>query len=339
MTTISSISELLSLSNCQYRVYDLGRKIEKLSKDSFNKFEQCQIPHAFPFQGHAQLAIAFWQKNSTQPYLWFVKLPLDERGLLNQGARDHFISIIVEALGTDLAVDPSENQEELLKSNPYIFTPSQYKLAMLNSLLSVELKRQPSKHYQNFVTYLHNKNWGQWQSVGVQGIADFASRLKLDSNSETLSSSLEHLPFEVLSPLCGALENCELPVAIIEDVLELLESNDDLSTKQMLIRSLSSSTSHPFVDKYFSQLLSQAEVQTELIITVAGRCWAALNDQERMMQFLELLVKQPEDDLFPAIFQDLVAIPVARPLLFQCMRAPNRSDKLAKAIGNLFKAN
>ncbi len=135
MSHISTISELLALSNCQYRIYDMGRKIDKLSKEQFDKIEMTHLPYPFPSQGHAFLAIAFWQKKSTEPYLWFVKLPLDERGLLNQGARNHFIAIIIEALGADLSVDPTEQQEELLKSNPYHFTPAQYKLATINSLL------------------------------------------------------------------------------------------------------------------------------------------------------------------------------------------------------------
>jgi hypothetical protein len=55
------------------------------------------------------------------------------------------------------------------------------------------------------------------------------------------------------------------------------------------------------------------------------------------MSFLELLVTQHDIAVFQAIFKDLVAIPTLRPLIFQCMRAPNRSDELSKAIGMLFQ--
>ena len=84
MDTISSISELLSLSKSQYRIYDLSRTVTKLSKESFEKIENNQLPYPTPNQGHAHIAIAFCQQNKAAPYLWFVKLPLDERGLLNQ---------------------------------------------------------------------------------------------------------------------------------------------------------------------------------------------------------------------------------------------------------------
>mgnify|MGYP002335783292 FL=1 len=126
MSTIDTISELITLSGSQFRVYDIGRRIDKISKADFEKIEHNQLPYPYPMQGHAHLALAFWQKSSKTPYIWFVKLPLDERGLLNQGARNHFIAIIVEALGSDLTVDPTQKQEELLKNNPYNFTPAQY---------------------------------------------------------------------------------------------------------------------------------------------------------------------------------------------------------------------
>ncbi len=337
MTAISSISELVSLSNSQYRVYDLGRKIEKLSKETFNKIEQCQLPCPSPIQGHMQVAIAFWQKKSVHPYLWFIKLPLDERGLLNQGARNHFIAIIIEALGGDLSADPTEKQKQLLQGNPYLFTPSQYKLAMLNSLLKVELKQPPSEHYQKFCHYLAQQSWSSWQEIGVQGITDFAARLNHDNNSELLTLAIGNLPFEVLSPLCGALEHCLLPVEPLEEIIDMLKqtSTDDLDKQQMLLRSLASSCAHPFVDQTIVSLLEQETLSENILITISGRCWQAINSPARAILLLEHLVAQ-EQQLFLAIFKDLVAIPCVRPLLFQCMRAPDRSQALSKAIGQLF---
>jgi hypothetical protein len=340
MTTISSISELLTLSNCQFRIFDLGRKIDKLSKDLFNKIELNQLPYPSPFQGHAHLAIAFWQKESPQPFLWFVKLPLDERGLLNQGARNHFVAIIAEALGTDLSIDPTENQEELLKSNPYIFTPSQYKLAMLNSLISFDLKTPKSQHYVNFSHYLTDKNWQNWQTIGVQGITDLVARTETNKQNELLANAIPYLPFEVLSPLCGALENKTLPLKIIQVVLKLLtDSCEGPSDKQqMLLRSLASTTDHPLVEEYFKNLFNSVNIDTDLLICISGRCWSVLKNEKRIMLFLELLVNKDNTELFNVIFKDLVAIPTIRPLLFQCMRNTERSEKLSVAIGQLFSS-
>jgi len=349
MDTIDTISQLLQSSNSQYRLYDIGRKIAKISKEQFERIEKNQIPYPTPSQGHACMAIVFWQKQSPQPYLWLLKLPLDERGLLNQGARNHFIAIIVEALGSDLTQEASEHQESLLKNNPYLFTPAQYKLAALNSKIKLELKQPFSEHLSPFVNYLSTETpWDNWQGVGVQGISDFVALMNendKEASHELLITALPHLPNEVLFPLCGALENEPLPVALLDALIALLtqhlaietSGNEDIAqAQQHLLRSLASNCQHPHVAKLMSLLLQQQHLSAELLITLSGRCWLALQDTSNLMAFFEHLVSIEDQALFNSIFKDLVAIPVLRPIVFQCMRAPERSEALSKAIGHLF---
>ena len=69
---IATLSELLKLSGSQYRLYDIGRQVSKLPKEQFEKVELNQLPYPTPVQGHACIAIAFWQKESAQPYLWLL---------------------------------------------------------------------------------------------------------------------------------------------------------------------------------------------------------------------------------------------------------------------------
>lgn len=340
MTTIPTISELLQLSGSQYRIFDIGRRIDKISKEQFTKIELNQQAYPFPSQGHAFIAIVFWQKKSNEPYLWFVKLPLDERGLLNQGARNHFIAIIVEALGSDLTVDATEQQEALLKKNPYNFTAAQYKLASLNSIISAELKHPVSTHYQHCLTYMTGKlSWNSWQQVGVQGIADFAARIDEADNTQTLINALPHLPEQVLSPLCSALENqklnAELISVIIENILLAQQKGESFIN---FIRALSTSSQHPYVEQLVDKIFIDEPLTEELIIVLTGRCWEVFIQEKRLMTFLELIIAKQDQQLFSAIFKDLVAIPLLRPILFQCMRSPNRSNDLAKAIGKLFQS-
>lgn len=338
---IASISELLNLSGSQYRIYDIGRRVDKISKEQFEKIESAQLPYPFPSQGHAQLAIAFWQKQSTTPYLWFVKLPLDERGLLNQGARNHFIAIIVEALGSDLSVSPTEQQETLLKKNPYHFTPPQYKLAAVNSIISVALKQPASKFYQPAINYLSGINgWDAWHEVGVQGLSDVAIRIDDNSNAEVLTSAFNNLPEQVLSPLCSTLENMVLPAELIEKITQryvLANSENDTSLALSLLRALASSTQHPYSEKFIVELINSQTLSEDTLIIIAGRLWSILNHEEILFNYLEQLIKSDDLELFKAIFKDLVAIPTTRPLLLQAIRSPNRSNALAHAIGELFK--
>jgi hypothetical protein len=357
METIDTISQLLESSNSQYRFYDMGRMVTKIPKDDFKKIENNQLPYPYPSQGHAFFAVSFWQPKNQQPYLWLLKLPLDERGLLNQGARNHFIAIIVEALGSNLTQDPTEHQASLLKSNPYLFTPAQYKLGSLNSKLKAQLKNSSTKsstkeseHLAPFITYLQSDNHsGQWQHIGVQGICDFASLLSQD-NSQSLNenytalliSAFNTLPTDVLFPLCGALENEKLSPPLIKTIVGELEKNITIDPASpintQLLRSLASSAEHVYVKDFIASLLQQISISQELLIVISGRIWPTLCTITLLLTYFEQLVKHKDSTLFNCIFRDLVSIPAMRPLVLQTIREPKRSEALSLSIGQLFSS-
>jgi hypothetical protein len=266
---------------------------------------------------------------------------LDERGLLNQGARNHFIAIIVEALGADLTQQTSKKQEELLSSNPYLFTPAQYKLASLNSKIKVDLKQLPSEYFSPFKEYLSQEgNWDNWQEVGVQGITDFIARIKQNNNDELLANALPHLPIEVLSPVCSALENEEFSISLINVLIsefkKVLTSKDNANKAPALLRSLAANSHHVYVRETVSQILNQQEVSTDLLVTLSSRCWLALADEKTLSSYFEHLLKSKESEIFSSIFKDLVTLPAVRAIAFQCIRSESRSPALAKAVGQLF---
>ena len=341
-TNPATLSELLKLSGSQYRLYDIGRLVNKLPKEQFEKVELNQLPYPTPVQGHACIAITFWQKQSSQPYLWLLKLPLDERGLLNQGARNHFIAIIIEALGADLTQETSKKQEELLSSNPYLYTPAQYKLASLNSKIKVDLKQNVGEHFSTFVNYLQNDSaWDNWQQIGVQGIADFVANIENKDNCQLLVNALPYLPNEVLIPVCGALENEKFTINLIEALISLfnkaLNEESDTDKAQQFLRALAANSNHIHVIKLITELLNKEQVNAELLIILSGRCWQALADETIFMNYLEHLLKNDDLTMFASIFKDLVSIPLIRPVAFHCIRNENRSPALASAIGQLFR--
>lgn len=348
---IETLTELLKLSGSQYRLYDIGRQVSKLPKEQFEKVELNQLPYPTPIQGHACIAIAFWQKKSIQPYLWLIKLPLDERGLLNQGARNHLIAIIVEALGADLTQQASKKQEDILNSNPYLFTPAQYKLASLNSKIKVDLKQHASDLYSPFKKFLSQTgDFSNWQAIGVQGITDFVARINIENNSEILVQALIHLPDEVLSPVCSALENEQLPIDLLDEVISYLnetirllitvpnqvENTQLLIKATQLLRALGASSEHLHVKSMILNMLKSSNLNADLLITLSGRCWLALEEEEALMLYFEQLIKHNDPALFNSIFKDLVCIPRLRPIVFQCIRSEQRSTELALAIGQLF---
>ncbi|MDG1731869.1 MAG: DUF3549 family protein [Thalassotalea sp.] len=339
MNQVSTISELLKLSDSSYRIFDMGRKVSKIAKQDFEKVEQAMQPYPYPAQGHAEIAIIFWQKKAATPYIWFVKFPLDERGLLNQAARNHFIAIILEALGSDLSQDPSEKQEELLKANPYNFTPAQYKLASMNSIIKRDLKQAASQYYEHCQLYFSGQlGFDNWQGVAVQGICDFAARINEDKNETYLVEALAQLPEQVFTPLCSALENQTLSIDAINAFIALTKSTELSAAKLTnILRALSANASHPNVQALIIDTLKNYEhLDLNILVTISARGWLAIAEVESLLVYLEKLVTCVEQDIFVSIFQDLVALPAVRPALLQSIRSPERSAALSNAIGLLF---
>jgi hypothetical protein len=73
-SNIATLSELLTLSGSQYRIYDMGRLITKLPKEQFEQVELNQLPYPNPSQGHAFIAITFWQKKNRSTIFMVIEI-------------------------------------------------------------------------------------------------------------------------------------------------------------------------------------------------------------------------------------------------------------------------
>ncbi len=95
---ITTLSEFLHHSGAKYRVFDMGRRVAKLSSDQFFNFESAQQAYPYPLQKSALFGVVFWSPTlPDKHYIWFLKFPLDEQGLLIQGARDEFLCMLLES--------------------------------------------------------------------------------------------------------------------------------------------------------------------------------------------------------------------------------------------------
>ena len=337
---IATLGQLLDGAGTQWRAFDIGRHITKLDKKQFLAIEQAQVPYPYPLTGHAWLAIQFWDtKASKEPYVWFLKLPLDEQSILVSASRDHFADMIIQALGTEITGEQADGK---LDNNPYVFTPNANKLAAFNAQVKVLLKQPASQYYEHAQLYFSGKiGFDNWQGVALQGIADFALRLDSDTNLSNLQKAWAHLPIEVLQPLSAMLEHVEIPTSMSEllvDYTQAAISNNDTLAITAALRSVSKGQAQGLCAQLVDTVLSsQVRHDSDVLLTIAGRCFKQLENPERLHVFMDNCAHhQKIDELFPSIFADLVAIPTIRPHLLGLLRKENRSETLARAIGRLF---
>ncbi|WP_045466685.1 DUF3549 family protein [Vibrio hyugaensis] len=342
MENIQTLTQLLSNSQCEYQIFDLGRRIKTIDPHVFADVEKGQCPYPFPMQRKAHLAIAYWNEQK-QPWIWFLKFELDERGLLKQSDIGNFIKYVVEAMGTRLNEEMSEEQQQKLSNNPYTFKPAEEKMAVFHSRVRARLDLPTSQYYEHTQHYFTGGlGWENWQTVGLQGITDMAARLGQEQNAVTLRKALNHLPNEPRYALLGALEHVELQERLAQRIAEQaqqeIESDEpDLFLLSALIRALAGASSEISLPVLNTILQSPRLSHQEVLIGIAGRTWHLLVDANVAEQFLLRLAQTGNQALFNQLFADLVMLPELRMVLLPLLHS-SPSEELATALVKLQQA-
>lgn len=339
MENIHTLTQLLTNSGCQYQVYDLGRRIRHIERKAFADVEKGQLPYPFPLQRKAHLAIAYWNEQN-QPWIWFLKFELDERGLFKQSDIGNFLKYVVEAMGTRISQEMTEEQQQKLSNNPYTFKPSEDKMAVFHSQIRAQLNLSCSQYYEHAQHYFSGGlGWDNWQTVGLQGVTDICARLGQEQNGVNIRRALHHLPNEPLYALLGALEHTTLPEKLAQRIAELateqIESSDpDIFLLGALIRALSGADSSISLPVLENVLASPRLSHQEVLIGVAGRCWHLLANQDMAEHFLLRLAQTGNQALFNQLFADLVMLPELRMVLLPLLHS-NPSQELSAALISL----
>lgn len=344
MSAYSSISELLTESGAQFRIFDMGRRLSKLSTDQFAKLEQGLIPYPTPYLHHAWLALFLWHPaNRTQNVVWFLKFPLDEQGYLVQAVRDDFLNRLLQNISQMLSETALNEANDALKDNPFSFTPDAEKMAMFHAQ-AARLTQQPaSQFYQPTQAYLANHaQWDQWSQLGYQGIADVTARLDEANNSDVLAKAIPGLPSEPLVAFSTSLEhvtpNHMLANALLARLTQALKQPEQSALVAALLRGLSNIHSEAIKQQALRQTLaSDYGRDAQVLVAIASRCHSTLQYPDILAVFLEQLAQSEAGQAgFSRVLADLMFIPVMRTLILQAFRQPERSDALSAAIGQMF---
>jgi hypothetical protein len=211
-----TLCDFLEQGGAQLSIFDMGRRVVEIPLDIMRRFESAVTPYPQPFLQSAWLGILFQypHANANSHNIWFVKLPLDEQGLLQQAARDDFLRHVIKQLDESLnKTSDEESLQQIPEDNPHGFTPKEDRMAMFHAKISKQTAETPSQFYAHAQDYFAGKpGYEQWNFVGLQGIADVVARLDEDtldgkSNAQTLAQAIPAIPATPFTALCSCLES------------------------------------------------------------------------------------------------------------------------------------
>ena len=338
MQPMETLSDLLQQLQGQYRIYDMGCRLSKLSSTDFKKFEEGQKAYPLPWLRHAWVGILSWSPTSpklgaSSPTIWFLKLPLDERGLLIQAARDEFLNQLLETIGTNI-LDEQASAEwaEQLKHSNLAFTPDQARMAAFHAQASITLEQPASRFYPAVRSYMSSEDSQQnWQELGLQGFADFAMRL---DQQQQWQQKISQLPAAVLETIAAQLENQKLDHLVSKAFILRGEASINDGEKVACLRAISQSTDAASRQHWLKQILDKDNmVGVELLATITSKCSEDLLKPDLMGLFIHQCAA--DQGVFNGLVQELMYQPKLRIKVLEAFRAEDRSPSVSQAIGVL----
>ena len=336
MSQINTISEFLLHAGTNYRIFDLGRAIRPLPSQLFLDIELGKIPAPYPRQQHGWFGVVFFNPNQTKNhYVWFIKLPLDEQGLVINAARQQFLQIVVEALGQQLEKDQHGHNQ--LPENPFTFVPTQQQLADFNSISRRSLNLPPSSYYQLTAQYVQNPQLIEWQNLSLQGIADVLAFDLKQGKDDSFIQQFKNFAPAVQIAFCNSFENQVLEHKHTEMLLTwFAEAPFKHEHLIAVLRALSQSNEQSLVNSFIHDALKKQDwVNKDVLIIIAARHWQSLHDAELMSIFIHHLANC-DNEFFSGLYQDLVQVPDTREKMLAVLRWPDKPAKLVNAIEQLF---
>lgn len=361
MTPLSSLSNFFARTGAELHLYHLGRTLAPLSLEQLEAFEIEDHPWEQPFKGQARLACVFRPAGLEDPLVWFLALPLDEEGRLSPAQRDAFLERLITTLGQtaltvgreDLERGDASKIDNLMQDNPLAFTPDDTLRAMLHARASLDRDRPASQYHEQAEQYLGAQlALEEWSTLGLQGIADVLTRRGNldDAIQSAMPARIEALPQIPLRAIALCLEqappaHAQLAGSMDADhegaLLEVLikrgqaaRDEGDLETLCACLRAAGASPL-PAAATWIDQLLADDDaMNVDVLVAIAARGYAHLEDAERLPLFLTRLASCPQAS-FSALARDLALIPRLRLPVLMTLRNADPASALGLALKRL----
>jgi len=341
-TNSTTLTDFLLQTDAQIRIFDLGRRINKINLSDFQKFERGEIPHPYPYEQTAWIGLIYWNKKDTRQHnIWFLRVPLDETGFIQLSSRDEFMHLLMSRFKEYMERSGDSGAlEHVLKDNPYVFKPTDDKMAVFHSKALLVLKQDPTQFYPDALKYTQDKDHESWQHLGIQGIADVAVRLDQKEIHQALSIALANMPEPVFCAFCQSMENEVLDIELATVIASRIKNSDSEQLIANGIRALACTHSMQFKNDTLHTVLSNTtSSQNMILVAIAAKAWEVLENEKTLKLFLEKLANSDAGaELFNSLMVDLMFMPGFRDNILAEFRNPDRSEKLSRAVGAFFQS-
>lgn len=332
---VPSLAGFLDITQARYRLFDLSTHLRKLPGQTLRTLDSGE-PYPHPHLGYGWLVIFLWNEDlPEQNSLWFLKLPLDEQGILPAAVHSDLVSRLYKALQT---ADASERQR-LLTDHPYQFSPDPEKMAALHAQATLILGLPPSDYFEPVrAFYLDGTPDHDWTGLGLQGIADMVTRAD-STELNTLCHRLAELDAKPRTALLKQLEHQSLPTASVETLVKLAESAspDDDALGVEALRAGANSAAFRLFEPLIQQQLNSESASLEWVLTVLTRYTELLDDMALTIQALDRLAKLADADGFARVITNLAMQPGMNGIIPKVLGRADLTESLGLALGRLIQ--
>ena len=330
-----SLNGFLTITDARYRLFDLGTQVRKLPASQLADLDN-GAPYPLPHLGYAWLVIFLWNPQQTmQNSFWFFKLPLDEQGILSAAAHND----LVNRLYRSVQISDEQERQRLLTDHPYQFQPDPEKMAALHAR-ATHLLGLPASDYlgaaQEFYQGHHCQH-RDWQSLGIQGIADLLCRAQPQDFS-ALNQRLQDLPMIPACQLIRQMEHWPIPTNTVETLLALLIAHAaEPMVVNACLRGASQAQSIRLLDNYLATTLTHKTLELETLLIILTRYLHLLTDHTMRIRLLDQLAQQADADGFQRVVTNLAMQPGMCGLVRNTLASEALTAPLANALSHLIQ--
>ncbi|QFT53846.1 DUF3549 family protein [Microbulbifer sp. THAF38] len=358
MSESGTLSALIEEADFKLRWFDLGRRLQPVTKSTAEAFEAGQKAWPYPYLRQAWSGLLLQPAEGGEPAVWFLRFPLDEQGKLQLQARDGLLRALAQELEQAPASESAVQLDQLLQQSGLLFTPSNERQAAFHAYTAKLLKQTPSTHYAAVLDYFSDPQSSRWDNLGLQGIADLATRW--EPQKELLLRQIPHIAAPVFINLCHCLENEAIDHQLVEVIAIRARESLNIDTQDTpdftliaaAVRGISNSPALGLRHSLLKELLEALQLQpsssdirstsvppisvksVELLAAIGSRCPLDLEDQPLAQLWLNALAQSNNQSTFNLLLSDLMFLPQVRASLLSTLRDPARDETLAQAFGN-----